>query len=189
MATDLIFKLYQNERTVFSFREIAMIAGESNMDKLKQRINYYVRTKKLANPRRGVYTKENYSSEELACKIFTPAYISLEYVLQKAGVVFQYNPTITTVSYVSRMLEVDHHHLQYRKLKNSLLFNSAGITMNDKGISMATPERAFLDKIYLDKDFYVDLVKGLNREKIVKLFDVYQSASLEKSALNILAHA
>ncbi len=189
MAGDLILTLYQDERTVFSFREIAMLAGESDMARLKQRINYYVRTNKLNNPRRGIYAKEKYLPEELACKIFTPAYISLEYVLQKAGVVFQYNPAITTVSYLSRTLVVDNHQLYYRKLKNNVLYNTAGITMNDKGISMATPERAFLDKLYLDGAYYVDSTKGLNKDQVVKLFTVYQSPRLEKSALNMLNHA
>lgn len=189
MAANLILALYKDKRTVFSFQEIAMIAGEPDAARLKQRINYYVRTNKLFNLRRGIYAKDKYSPEELACKIYTPSYISLEYVLQKAGAVFQYNPAITVVSYLSRKLKVDNHLIQYRKMKENLLYNSAGITMNDRGVSMATPERALLDKIYLDQECHVDVTSALNKDEITKLFSVYHSVRIEKSALNILTNA
>jgi hypothetical protein len=186
MNADLILTLYKDKRTVFSFREIAMLTGESDMARLKQRVNYYVRTNKLNNLRRGIYAKENYSPEELVCKIFKPSYISLEYVLQKEGIVFQYNPVITVVSYLSRNLKIDNHLIQYRKIKDVLLYNTAGITMNDSGISIATPERALLDKFYLDKEYYIDVANSLNKDELMKLFGIYQSARLKKSTLNIL---
>ena len=189
MATNLILALYKDKRTVFSFQEIAMITGEPDAARLKQRISYYVRTNKLINLRRGIYAKDTYFPEELACKIYKPSYISLEYVLQKAGAVFQYNPVITVVSYLSRKLNVDNHQIQYRKIKDNLLYNSAGITMNETGASMATPERAFLDKIYLDKEYHVDAATVLNKDELMKLFSMYQSVRLEKSALKILSNA
>jgi hypothetical protein len=189
MTADLIFTLYSDKRTVFTFPEIAMLSGESDMARLKQRINYYVRTKKLINLRRGIYAKENYAPEELACKIFKPAYISLEYVLQKEGIVFQYNPVITVVSYLSRNLKIDNHQLHYRKIKDNILYNAAGITMSSTGISMATPERALLDKLYLDQAYYFDSTTALNKDKLVELLSVYQSARLEKTALTIIEHA
>ncbi len=189
MATNLILTLYKDKRTVFSFQEIAMIAGEPDAARLKQRVNYYVRTNKLINLRRGIYAKDTYLPEELACKIYKPSYISLEYVLQKAGAVFQYNPVITVVSYLSRKLKVDNHLIQYRKIKDNLLYNSAGIAMNDMGISIAAPERALLDKIYLDKEYHVDATNVLNKDELMKLFSMYQSVRLEKSALNIISNA
>jgi len=63
-----------------------------------------VRAGKFLNPRKGIYAKSGFSKEELACILYTPAYISLEYVLQKAGVVFQYDPALTAVSYLSRII-------------------------------------------------------------------------------------
>jgi hypothetical protein len=189
MAADLIFTLYRDTRTVFSFREIAMLTGETDMKRLKQRINYYVRTNKLNNLRRGIYAKDNYSPEELACKIFRPSYISLEYVLQKEGIVFQYNPVITVVSYLSRNLKIDNHLIHYRKIKDNLLYNATGITLIETGISIATPERALLDKLYLDSECYLDSTTALSKGGLMKLFGIYQSARIEKSMLNILESA
>ncbi len=189
MAASLIFTLYKDKRTVFSFQEIAMIAGEPDAARLKQRINYYVRTNKLLNLRRGIYAKDNYSPEELACKVYTPSYISLEYVLQKAGAVFQYSPVITVVSYLSRKITVDNHQIQYRKIKDLSLYNPAGIAMNDAGVSMASPERALSDKIYLDRECHLDTTNVFRKDKLRELFNVYRSPRVEKSTLKMLTNA
>ncbi len=77
-----------------------MLIGESEFKKLNERLNYHVRKGKLLRPRKGIYVKPGYKAEELACTLYTPSYISLEYVLQKAGVIFQYDDRITAVSYI-----------------------------------------------------------------------------------------
>lgn len=83
-----------------------MLVGESDFQSLDTKLNYAVRTGKLLNPRKGIYAKSGYNIEELACKIFSPSYISLEYVLQKAGLVFQYDTKITALSYLRRDVEI-----------------------------------------------------------------------------------
>lgn len=180
MRSNFIFEIYKDKRTVLSLQEIAMIVNERDFKRLKQRIHYYVNTDKLRNIRRGIYVKDNYSPEELACKIYSPAYISLEYVLQKEGNIFQYGSQITIISYLSRTLNVDGHTLSYRKIKNNILFNSVGIIMDNKGVSIATPERALLDTLYLDKDFYFDSIDNLNKEVVLDMVSLYQSKPLNK---------
>lgn len=189
MSTDLIYKLYSNTRTVYSLQEIAMLLNEPDAQKLKQRINYYVRTGKLKNPRKGIYAKENYSVEELACKVFKPSYISLEYVLQKSGVVFQYDSRITNISYLSRTISIDKTLYVYRKIKNDILYNSNGIIMNDNGVSIATPERAFLDTLYLNREYYFDTMKSLNQESILRILPIFQSDQLTKRVQKVLKDA
>jgi len=189
MSTDLIYKLYNDTRTVYNLQEIAMLLDEPDAQKLKQRINYYVRAGKLKNPRKGIYTKENYSVEELACKVFKPSYISLEYVLQKSGVVFQYDSRITNISYLSRTIAVGENLFVYRKIKNDILFNSTGIVMHDNGISIATPERAFLDTLYLNKEYFFDTIQNLDKERIFSIVPIFRSSQLEKRVQKLLKHA
>lgn len=189
MSSDLIYKLYSNTRTVYSLQEIAMLLNEPDAQKLKQQINYYVRTGKLKNPRKGIYAKENYSVEELACKVFKPSYISLEYVLQKSGVVFQYDSRITNISYLSRTISIDKTLYVYRKIKNDILYNSNGIIMNDNGVSIATPERAFLDTLYLNREYYFDTIKYLNQESILRILPIFQSDQLTKRVQKVLKDA
>jgi len=56
-----------------------------NSQKLTQSLHYYIKEGKVNNPRRGIYTKASYNEQEMACSLFRPAYISLEYVL-KTGI-------------------------------------------------------------------------------------------------------
>src|SRR6056297_379966 len=189
MSTDLIYKLYSDTRTVYNLQEIAMLIDEPDAQKLKQRINYYVRTGKLKNPRKGIYVKEHYSAEELACKVYKPSYLSLEYVLQKSGIVFQYDTRITNISYLSRTIAVGENLFVYRKIKNDILFNSSGIVMHDNGISMATPERAFLDTLYLNREYYFDTIQSLDKERIFSIIHIFQSSLLEKRVQKLLKNA
>lgn len=147
--SDLILSVFSDARTVFSLNDIAMLIGESDFKKLNERLNYYVRKGKLLRPRKGIYVKPNYNPEELSCTLYTPSYISLEYVLQKAGVVFQYDERITTVSYLSRSVDIEGRTYSYRKIKGEILIVTQGINQTGN-VNIATPERAFLDVLYLN---------------------------------------
>lgn len=177
---DLIFSIYKDIRTVYKLKDIALLVGEENFGSLNQKLNYYVRTGKLYSPRKGIYTKSGYNKNELACTIFTPSYISLEFVLQKAGIIFQYDSRITAISYLSRSIEIDGQAYLYRKIKNELLINTEGIERQANQINIATPERAFLDILYLNKEYYFDNLNPLKKELIYKLLPLFQSKILEQ---------
>jgi len=186
MIKDFIFEIYKDKRTVFNLQEIALIVREPDFARLKQRIHYYLKSGKLLNIRRGIYAKDNYSAEELACKIYTPGYISLDYVLRKSGMIFQYDECITIVSYLRRSISVDGYELKYRKIKNDILYNAAGITVNDNGISIASPERAFLDILYLNIEFHFDSIHNLKLQIVFSLLSIYQSDQLSKRVKDLL---
>ena len=182
--TDVLFTIYNNNRTVYTFSNIALLTGESNAAKLSNKLNYYVHSGKLLNPRKGIYAKNNYNPEELACLLYTPSYISLEYVLQKAGVIFQYDEKITAVSYLSRTVEIDKNVYQYRKIKNEILIDMSGI-IRSNNLNIATPERAFLDVMYLNASYYFDNINSLNKNVIYELLPVYNSKILTERINNI----
>ena len=183
--TDVLFTIYNNKRTVYTFSNIALLTGESNAAKLSNKLNYYVHSGKLLNPRKGIYAKNNYNPEELACLLYTPSYISLEYVLQKAGVIFQYDEKITAVSYLSRTVEIDKNVYQYRKIKNEILIDMSGI-IRSNNLNIATPERAFLDVMYLNASYYFDNINSLNKNIIYELLPVYNSKILTERINNII---
>jgi hypothetical protein len=176
--SEVLFTIYQSNKSVFRLNEIAMLSGETDFTSLNQKLNYYVRTGKLENPRKGVYAKPGFNQEELACLVFTPSYISLEYVLQRSGIIFQYTSVITSVSYLSREIEINGKIYQFRKIKDNLLVNTSGIVQNPNFVNMATAERAFLDLLYLEPGFYFDNLNPLDKEKIDKLLPGYQSKAL-----------
>ena len=147
---------------------------------LSKRLNYYVRQGLLLNPRRGIYAKPDYNPEELACLLYAPCYLSLEYVLQRAGVVFQYDSRLTAVGYLSRRVEVDGREYVYRRIKGTILANPQGIETTARGTNIATPERAFLDVLYLNKEYHFDNLRPLRRPKVDALLPIYQCRRLSE---------
>lgn len=183
---NIIRSVYNDKRTVFKLIDIAQLTGEVNFLSLNNKLNYYVRTGKLLNPRKGIYAKEIYDPLELSCIIYTPSYISLEYVLQKSGVIFQYDPRITLVSYLSRSILINEMSLNFRKIKNEILLNTDGIRRQSNHVNIATPERAFLDLMYLNSKYNVDNPGLLDKRIIRKLLVIYQSETLKNRVNKIL---
>lgn len=173
----MLYEILNDKRTVYTLPDIAMLVEESNFESLNEKINYYIKTKRLHRPRKGIYVKSNYNPLELACRLYTPSYISLEYVLQQAGIIFQYDSTITAVSYLSRRLSFDNNDYSYRKIKNEIIVDTTGIEQVNY-INIATPERAFLDTLYLNGHYYFDNLRLLNRELVAQLLPIYNSKAL-----------
>lgn len=175
-----------SSRTVFNTQSLRMLTECRNSQKLTQSLHYYIKEGKIRNPRRGIYTKSTYDEKEMACSLFRPAYITLEYVLQRAGVVFQYDDVITCVSYLNRIVDIDDKTYQFRIINPELWIGMEGIEQYDN-ILIATPERAFLDMVYLSAgNCYFDNLHPLNKTKVKQLLPLYQSKVLAERANEIL---
>ena len=175
-----------SSRSVFTIQSLRMLAECENSQKLSQSLHYYVKEGKINNPRRGIYTKASYNEQEMACSLFRPAYISLEYVLQRAGVVFQYDDTITCVSYLNRIVEIDDKTYRFRIINPESWIGMEGIEQHDN-ILIATPERAFLDMVYLSAgNCYFDNLHPLNKTKVKQLLPLYQSKVLTERVTELL---
>lgn len=177
---DFILELYKDKRSVFRLSDVAMLFPEAAEKNLSDRMGYYVKTNRLLKLRRNIYAKPDYNPLELANILFTPSYISLEYVLQQAGVIFQYDARYTSVSYLSREVEIDGNTYNYRRIKEEIIVNTKGIARNKGQFNIATPERALLDTLYLNKDFYFDNLHAINSKLIKQIAPIYQSLALEK---------
>lgn len=183
---DIVLSLYKDSRTVFRLIDVAMLVGEISQQILSKKMNYYVQKGQLLNPRKGIYTKAEYNHEELACRLYSPSYISLDYVLQKAGIVFQFNSQITTLSYLSRILDIDKQSYRFRKIKGEILTNTKGIIFQENHVNMACPERAFLDMFYLEPDYYFDNINSLNKVIVNELLPIYQSKALTQRVQKLI---
>lgn len=178
-----IEEIFKRKDTVFSAKEIALILGETNKNLLKSKINYYIKKGVLKRIRRGIYVKTDFDIFELATKIYSPSYISLETVLEKEGVIFQHYKTVFVVSYLSRKLKAGELEIQYRKIKNDILLNPLGIK-KENSYAIATKERAFLDALYLYKNYYFDNLDILDKNEVYKIAQIYKSRSLIKKLKN-----
>lgn len=177
---DYIAAILRSNRTVFSFKDIALLWEDPGSNAARVRLNYYVKSGELYRIRRGIYAKDkNYDKQEAATKIFTPSYISFETVLSKTGVIFQHYSQIFVASYLTREITVAGQTYSYRKIKDAILTNNAGVEAKDN-FSIASAERAFLDVLYLNKDYHFDNLSPLNWDKVFATLPIYGNKRMEK---------
>ena len=148
--------LLRSSKTIFSTKDVALLWNENNNLVIIDRLKRYVRADKLIRLRRGFYAKDkNYNRFELATRIYTPSYVSFETVLTRSGINFQKYESIFVASYVTRDIEVDGQKISFIRIKDYVLSNTIGVEQNGN-TAIATKERAFLDRIYISKDYYFD---------------------------------
>lgn len=186
LQKNVLEEILSSPRTVFNVQSLRMLTECEDSQKLTKSLHYYVKGGKIRNPRRGIYTKATYDEKEMACSLFRPAYVSLEYVLQRSGIVFQYDDAVTCVSYLNRIVEIDDKAYQFRIINPELWIGMDGIVQQDN-ILIATPERAFLDMVYLSAgNCYFDNLHPLNKIKVKQLLPLYQSKVLTKRVSELL---
>ncbi|OGP66930.1 MAG: hypothetical protein A2031_06965 [Deltaproteobacteria bacterium RBG_19FT_COMBO_43_11] len=165
--------ILKSKKTVFTFKDISLLWGMTDRKSAIAGIHYYVSTGDLYRIRRGIYAKDkDYDKVELASRIYTPAYVSFETVLARTGMIFQYYSQIFVASYLAREIIIDGQKYVYRKIKNTVLTDPAGV-LNQDGIAIATKERAFLDTLYINKDYHFDHLGVLNWELVFQFLPLY----------------
>ena len=175
-----ILSILKSNNTVFSFKEIMLASGESNPALLRRRLYYYTKHGELYGIRRGLYAKDkNYNKLELATKIFTPSYVSFETVLAEAGIVFQHYNQIFVASYQAKEILCDGQAFLFKKLKSKILTNNAGLE-NRNNYSIAAKERAFLDIVYLNKEYHFDNLSPLDWDKVFAILPMYENKRMAK---------
>ncbi len=175
-----IVQLYQSQKTILTSRDIALLWKESNGNNLKARIAYSVKRGILIRLTRGVFAKnKEYDLRELATSLYTPSYVSFETVLRDAGIIFQHYDTVFVAGPWSMTRMIDGKRITLRRLKDEVLFHPNGIQMKDT-YSIATPERAFLDMIYLFPRYYFDNLRPIDWEKCFELAGIYKNEQLIK---------
>jgi predicted transcriptional regulator of viral defense system len=172
--------LLRSPKTVFSTKDIALLWGEKGEVNVRVRLSNYVKNGKLIRVHRGIYAKDkNYDRFELATRIYTPSYISFETVLTRTGINFQYYGNIFVASYVTREIEADGQKISFIRMKDYVLTSTIGIEHANE-VSTATKERAFLDRIYISKDYHFDHLDVLDWDKVFEILPIYRNKRMEK---------
>lgn len=172
-------KLLTQPKTVFSLDELSYIWEIDNDQVLWNKINYLTKVGKLKRLAQGIYslTARTYDPFELGNKYRQPSYISFDTVLAKAGVINQYDETIYLAAQNSLIKFIDGYQFAYRKLQDQILLNPQGVEQT-AGYAIASPERAYLDSLYLNPSRYFDNEAKLDFTKCLELAALYQRQSL-----------
>lgn len=175
-------------KTILSTKDIALLWKEQTEASLRVRLSQYVKKGKLIRLHRGIYAKDkNYNRFELATRIYTPAYISFETVLTRTGINFQYYSNIFVATYTTREIEIDNQRISFVKMKSSVLTNTIGIKHVDD-VAIATKERAFLDRIYVSKDYHFDYLDVLDWKKVFEILPIYCNKRMDKKVHEYFKH-
>jgi len=178
----------RSHKTVFSTKDIALLWGEKVGNAVRVRLSSYVKNGKLIRVRHGIYAKDNnYDRCELATRIYTPAYVSFETILTRAGINFQYYGNIFVASYVTREIEVDGQKISFVRMKDYVLSNTIGIEQQNN-VAAAIKERAFLDRIYISKDYHFDHLDVLEWDKVFAILPIYCSKRMNKKVQEYFKH-
>lgn len=176
-----ISTLSKTKKTVFTFAEIKKTLAISTDTGVKSFLQRAKANQSLYNPYKGIRTLPNYDHFELS-HVFRPqSYISLETVLFKEGVFFQYyGNTISCASNDSRNYSIDKKAFIYYKIKDEILRNPIGIKKYDH-YRIATAERALCDYIYLHPNGRIDAPESINKIRLKQILPIYP----KKTALYI----
>ena len=184
----LIGILYRSGKTVFSTQEIRLLTYRIiSPSALPNRLSRLVTGGELIRLRQGVYALPSYDHLEFACKIQVPSYISMETVLRKHGVIFQFDNAITLASYQPKIIyNPSGEVFLFRKLATSILINKQGKIISPH-YTIATVERAFLDLCYVDRWRTYENIAPLDPQKVLDLLPIYNNKSLIRRVSAILS--
>ncbi len=167
--------ILRSPKTVFTFKDVALLWGEPSTQAVRVRLSYYVSRGKLYRIHRGVYTKDkHYHKLELATRLYAPSYVSFETILSHEGLIFQFYSPIFVASYLTHEIEVDGQTYSFKKVKDSILTNSSGVENREES-SFATKERAFLDTLYIHADYHFDNLSSLDWNKVFDILPIYRN--------------
>jgi len=180
--------LLRSPKTVFSVKDIALLWGEKAETAVRVRLSKYIKNGKLIRVYRGIYAKDNnYDRFELATRIYTPSYVSFETVLTRAGINFQYYGNIFVASYVTREIAAGGQKISFIRMKGEILSNTAGIE-HPNDVAIASKERAFLDRIYVSKDYHFDNLDALDWNKVFEILPIYRNKRMDKKVGEYFKH-
>ncbi len=148
------------------------------MQYLRLKINRWVKKKYLKNLKKALYTfgGENIDEFEIASKLVTPSYISLESALSHYSIIPDISAQVISITTKNtNSFELNQTIYNYHHIKNELF--SDFFELKD-GIFIASPEKAILDFLYFrnpnchDQFFErlnKEILKNLNLKYLMKL--------------------
>jgi hypothetical protein len=167
-------KILDSWKTVFTKKDLEKILNFKTKMALDK---FLYREKKkwfLKNIFYWIYVLKNYDIFELACKIRKKSYISLETVLKKEWIIFQYYNEIFLISDDNLEKKVGDIKFKFHKIKDSVLLNQLGL-IHKKNYIIASKERAICDRIYLSKNYYFDSLEWVNFDALQEISKIYNN--------------
>ena len=144
-------RLVQGGMTLFSKREFQRLFQVSE-PAARFFLFHHCRTGLFVRLKNGLYALSSHfpSEEEIANRLYQPSYLSFEYVLARHGVIPEavYSLTSATTK-SSRRFEVEGKAYEYSTIKKQAFIGYRQEKRGKSIILVASPEKAFVDTLYL----------------------------------------
>ena len=149
---------------VFTLNDIRML----DSDFREPTLNDWLNNGWIKRIRRFWYADSSFNPQGndyyfIANKIYSPSYISLESALSHYGFIPETTLQITSVSTrKTNLFDTQYGVFSYQSIKNGFFFGYEVIENNDRPFTLATPEKAILDYLYLHSEIStIDDLEGL----------------------------
>lgn len=184
---NLILNVWNSKSSVFTINELSNFIEYSSDIAFRSKISNYTKRWYLEKIARWIYSLPNkvINPFELANKIYSPSYISFFSALYSYWIVFQNPSTQIYLAYKKstiKKIEKLWLEINLKCLKENILLNNEWLIIKDN-YTIASPERAFLDTIYLYKNIYFDNLDSLDLDKIRKLIYIYWKDKMMKNRI------
>ncbi len=196
------FEQRMKDYPVFSSKELKVIfLNEKN---ILVQIAFWVKRGYIRKIKKGLYVLTSavnkIDSVVLASKIYNPSYLSLEYVLNYYGIIPDIPGTYTSVTTrKTESFKNEFGNYSYQKIKEGLFIGYRVVKKDNLSYNIATPEKALMDYLYLNKNKFVadfDFWRELridedfkfNREEIEKYKKLFKNKKVNLLIDNLLEY-
>lgn len=169
----------------FNLASVAQLSGEQR-NSLRIQLYRWCKAGKLLPLRRGMYAfPARYSTKtinpaELSNRLYVPSYLSTHWALGYFGLIPEYVVTYTNVtSRVPRTFKNAFGSFRYQHVKAAAFFGYQRVTINERIVLLAEPEKALLDFWYLETGLWSEARMS---EMRFQNFDIVNTDTLFKYA-------
>ena len=137
-------------------------------------VAFWLKKGYIKKVRKGLYVLTTVAGKidpvVLAEKIYAPSYLSLEYALNYYGIIPDIPGTYTSVSTrKTENFKNEFGNYSYQQIKKELFIGYESVESDFSSYKIATPEKALLDYLYL------------NRNKFVPEFDFWKELRIDEN--------
>lgn len=156
---------------VFSYADLSNIVASGSAVKNSRVISRLIKGEIILKVQRGFYTTKTFDMWLLASRLAPDCYISMDTVLAKEGIIAtvpKYSISAVRAAKRNKTIKTQLGEIIFHSIDQSLIF---GITTTNRGINVATAEKAYLDLLYFyqkGKRFVIDPLKEINTSKLNK---------------------
>lgn len=143
------------KKDIFSTQEAQVVAFDTTPGTLKLQLHQWLKASELVRLKRGLYvfSDRKVDKVEVARRLYSPCYISLEYALNIYGLIPDVPFSVTLVTpKITRRFSTPYGQYVYRKIKKEAFFGYDPQTL------MAEKEKALIDFLYLNGRLFVPRV-------------------------------